>query len=248
MVQHLICFKSLKSQVEKASLSHVLRSQGVDFCRKKEKKKKSLLSAFEGSDAAFDVAVSNKVASPRDSAVPLPPSRVPWLLGIIYSSYRKWEADSYSALLTQPGWVYCSLEHGMSAATGTLLLRNGRHSTVRDSGIRWELSWHRWPWAASPGALPTPPAVPRSPFKLSPRVLWCLALPGWGLVLGEDGGVWGCCPAEKCNRYFWGWSSGSGGSNVHLVWVWEGGGMWGAWRSCRLQLMWELCTWGGWEV
>lgn len=44
---------------------------------KKKKKKKSLLSAFEGSDAAFDVAVSNKVASPRDSAVPLPPSRVP---------------------------------------------------------------------------------------------------------------------------------------------------------------------------
>lgn len=72
MVQHLICFKSLKSQVEKASLSHVLRSQGVDFCRKK-----SLPSAFEGGDSAFDVAVSNEVASSHDTGVALLPSRVP---------------------------------------------------------------------------------------------------------------------------------------------------------------------------
>lgn len=35
MVQHLICFKSLKSQVEKPSLSHMLRSWDGDFSRKR---------------------------------------------------------------------------------------------------------------------------------------------------------------------------------------------------------------------
>lgn len=57
MVQHLICFKSLKSQVEKPALSHMLRSWGVDSSRE------SLLPAFEGGGVAFDVAVSEEVAS-----------------------------------------------------------------------------------------------------------------------------------------------------------------------------------------
>lgn len=57
MVQHLICFKPLKSQVAKPSLSHMLRSWGVDFSRK------SLLPAFEGTGFAFDVAISKEVAS-----------------------------------------------------------------------------------------------------------------------------------------------------------------------------------------
>lgn len=34
MVQHLICFKSLKSQVENPSLSHMLRDWDADFSRK----------------------------------------------------------------------------------------------------------------------------------------------------------------------------------------------------------------------
>lgn len=90
MVQHLICFKSLKSQVEKPSLSHMLRSWERGFLQKK-----SLLSAFEGSGFAFDVAVSEEVASSPGVF----PSQIPELLSIIYSSYRKLEAESYNTLL-----------------------------------------------------------------------------------------------------------------------------------------------------
>lgn len=57
MVQHLICFKLLESQVENSFLSHMPGSQGVEFSRT------SLLPAFEGSSLAFDVALSKEVAS-----------------------------------------------------------------------------------------------------------------------------------------------------------------------------------------
>lgn len=89
MVQHLICFKSHKSQGENPPLHICL---GVRVWISPEK---SLLSAFEGSSFAFDVAISEELALSHRVF----PSQIPWLLGFIYSSYRKLEAESYNTLL-----------------------------------------------------------------------------------------------------------------------------------------------------
>lgn len=67
MVQHLICFKSLKSQVENPPLCICL---GV---RVWISPGKNLLSAFEGSSFAFDVAISEEQALSHSVF----PSRIP---------------------------------------------------------------------------------------------------------------------------------------------------------------------------
>lgn len=104
---------------------------------------KGLLSAFKGSSFAFDAALGEELALSHRVL----PSQIPWLLGIIYSSCRKAEAESHSTLLTLP-WLhlktpeaqyrcrfgYCHMQ-SIDIVTYSSLLREVNVLTALGSGV-----------------------------------------------------------------------------------------------------------------